>query len=537
MEDIFKTAELVKKFGTDTQKASYKKNGKLMPKIRNAIIKTVEQYYESVRPIKQGREISYVCSGKRTKKAERKDKRSNNGQGQLVGEFELKSLVINYLIQNNNSVKPMSAVRWLMELGIVDKKLTGELYGARGVHIEKLQEQFSKVIMDYNKADSDIEMLDEFIQNILKSMKASLVSAFKKLDKAAVIIHRKEVWGNTTKNVHRKLKQKEVNEIDSLKRNLLAKHGIKSNDLFKTNMKEVKAFKQEFEGELQKQLGLNFYYDAHFCVIQNSDLEVNDFLHSIREKGVLELAIGLRDEHIYSMTQVYKDKFSERSLELARGREKNITNTSDSDRVKSLKIMKHYVLMWELLLNYFRCTSSEKSNPFAIEAEVPESIELTKKERIKEQANQSSQNIEQQCSAVGNKSIVEPPKYFNEIEFYEYEGEMKEIGYGREIINYEYHAAMEAIRDEIREYEEKYVDKAMQRITHEAVIKELTRKVTAEESIAEIKKKLQLEKELERKEWEKLFEGGQPIKKERTTNNPLEQLMRIRKSSIDKGNS
>lgn len=150
MEKIFTTAELVKKFGTETQKESYKKYGKLMPKIKDAIIKAAEQYYESVRVIKQGRENLYVCSGKRAKKVERRDNRSKNGQGQLVGEFELNSLVINYLIENNNNVKPMSVTKWLKELGIVDEKLIGTLYGARGIHLEKLQEQFSKNFKDYN---------------------------------------------------------------------------------------------------------------------------------------------------------------------------------------------------------------------------------------------------------------------------------------------------------------------------------------------------------------------------------------------------
>ena len=59
MDQIFSTAELVKKYGTKTQKANYKKYGKLMPKIRDAIIRTVEQDFESVKPIKQGRETFY----------------------------------------------------------------------------------------------------------------------------------------------------------------------------------------------------------------------------------------------------------------------------------------------------------------------------------------------------------------------------------------------------------------------------------------------------------------------------------------------
>ncbi len=60
---------------------------------------------------------------------------------------------------------------------------------------------------------------------------------------------------------------------------------------------------------------------------------------------------------------------------------------------------------------------------------------------------------------------------------------MKEIGYGREIIDHEYHAAMETIRDEIREYEEKYGDEALKSITYEAVIKDLAGNVLVEDNI------------------------------------------------------
>ena len=338
---------------------------------------------------------SIVCSGKLTKKAPRKDNRSKNGQGQLVGEFELNSLVINYLIQNDNKVRPMSATKWLTELGIVDEKLFRALYGERGEHIEKLQERFSKMIKNYNKADNDIEMLDDFLQVSMKSLKAGLISVFNKLVKAEVIIHQNEVWGCTTQNSHRKLKRKEINEIASIRRILLAKHGIKSNDLFKTKMKEVKAFKREYEQELQKQLGLKFSYEAHLCVIQESDLGMHDYLQSIRDKEILDFAIDLTDMLVSSMTQVYKDKHSERSLELAKEREKNITNTSDSDRVKALKIMKQYAPMWELLLKYFGFKGSIKSNPSAVETE-PKGCETTEEigdVRIKQQASQAAKKI------------------------------------------------------------------------------------------------------------------------------------------------
>lgn len=355
MKQEFTLAELVKKYGSKAQKESLKKKGNLTGKEFAILLKSVEQEWESYTIEGRGSKRSITCSGKRSKKAERVDKRSNNGKGQLVGEFELNSLVVHYLIQNNNKVSPMSATKWLTELGIVDGKLTGALYGAKSVHLEKLQEQFSRMVKDYNKSDSDIEMLDEFLQTALRHLKSSLVSVFNKLSRAEVITHRKEQWCCTTTGRYRKLTRQESKEITAIRSTLLLIHGLESRDLFKTNMKEVKAFKQEFSEQLQEQLRLKFYYDAHFCVIQDSDLVgVYDYLHSLREKEVLEFAFGLTEEFVFTMTQVYKDKYSERSLELAKGREKNKTNKSDTDRIKCLKIMKQYAPMWELLLKYFR---------------------------------------------------------------------------------------------------------------------------------------------------------------------------------------
>ena len=514
MDQVFSTAEFVKKYGDKTQKANYKRYGKLMPNIRNAIIRRVEQDFESIVPFKVGRETFYRCSGKLTEKAPRKDNRSKNGQGQLVGEFELNSLVINYLFQNDNKIRSMSATKWLTELGIVDEKLFLALYGEKGEHIVKLQKRFSKMNKDYNKGDNDIEMLDDFLQVTMKSLKSGLISVFSKLVKAEVIIHQIEVWGCTTQNSHRKLKRKEINEIASIRSILLAKHGIKSNELFKTKKKEVKAFKREFDQELQKQLGLKFSYEAHLCVIQESDLGMHDYLQSIRDKEISEFAIGLTDMFVTSMTQVYKGKYRERSLELAKEREKNITNVSDTDRVKNLKVMKQYVPMWELLLGYFGFKGSIKSNPSAVELQEQETAGEIGVERINQQANQVPQDsvlehIEHQAISIADNPI-DPSKH------------CKEEGY------YEYQAAMEDIRDEINGYEDEHGDKAMERIALDSVVRQLTREVTAEEMVAESTHQQQCVKERERKEWEKLFEGGQPVKQELTTNDPLEVFKRIR---------
>ncbi|MCP1160419.1 MULTISPECIES: hypothetical protein [Bacillus] len=361
MSKVYTLAQLVKKYGSEAQKRSFKKNGNLTGKEFALLIKSVLTEWETYKVEGRGSKRIITCYVKLSRKAERIDKRVHNGKGQLVGEFELNSLVINYLIQNDNQVRPMSSTKWLTDLEIIDRRITGALYGDKGIHLEELQEQFGMVNNDYKRDNLDIDMLEEFLKIYLKHIRSSLVSVFNKLAKAKVIIYQKEVWGCTTKNRHRKLSRQEIKSIAEIKRIFLNKHGLKGRDLFKTKMKEVKAFNKEFGEELREQLNLLFYYDAHFCVLQDSDLGVYDYLKRLQEKGELEFTYSLTEQSAFIVTQVYKDLQSKHSLKLAKGREKNITNNSDSNRIKCLKIMKQYAPMWELLLKYFRCTSRPKA--------------------------------------------------------------------------------------------------------------------------------------------------------------------------------
>lgn len=376
MSKVYTLAQLVNKYGSEAQKRSFKKNGNLTGKEFALLIKSVLTEWETYKVDGRGSKRIITCYEKLSRKAERIDKRVHNGKGQLIGEFELNSLVIKYLIQNDNHVRPMSSTKWLTDLGIIDRRLTGAMYGDKGNRLEDLQEQFSKVNKDYTRDDSDIDMLEEFLKIYLKHIKSSLVSVFNKLAKAKVIIHQKEVWGCTTKNRHRKLSRQEIKSIAEIKRILLNEHGLKGRDLFKTNMKEVKAFNKEFGEELREQLNLLFYYDAHFCVLQDSDLGVFDYLKRLQEKGELEFTYSLTEQSAFIMTQVYKDLQSKHSLELAKGREKNTSNNSDSNRIKFLKIMKQYAPMWELLLRYFRCTGCLKSKPNKAEETARTKIEI-----------------------------------------------------------------------------------------------------------------------------------------------------------------
>ncbi|MGD6848820.1 hypothetical protein [Rossellomorea aquimaris] len=390
MEQVFTLKALVKKYGSKAQKESFKKNGNLTGKEFTLLLKSVETEWESTKVVGRGSKRIITCYGKRPKKLKPVDNRCKNGQGQLVGEFELNSLVVNYLIQNDNNVRPMSTTKWITELGIIDTRLRGSIYGNKGIHLEKLQMQFSKENKDYNKDKSDIDMLDEFLHVYLKHIKSSIVSVFNKLAKAKVIIHHKEVWGCTTQNRHRKLSRQEVKSIAEIRSSLLNTHGLKARDLFKSNMKEVKVFNKDFGEQLDEELNLRFYYDAHYCVLQDSDLGVLDYLKTLHKKSEVNFTYSLNEERTFIMTHVYKDLQGKHSLKLAKEREKNISNNSDSNRIKCLKIMKQYAPMWEVLLEYFRCTSCLKSKSNEVESKATEPTKVKIDELVFEFPNNSN---------------------------------------------------------------------------------------------------------------------------------------------------
>ncbi|PDZ04045.1 hypothetical protein CON03_20385 [Bacillus cereus] len=71
----------------------------------------------------------------------------------------------------------------------------------------------------------------------------------------------------------------------------------------------------------------------------------------------------------------------------------------------------------------------------------------------------------------------------------------------------------------------------------DAVIRDLQRDVTVEEIVEEFRDELRRKQEQEREKWKNLFEGGQPVTRELTTNNPLEVFYRIKHGRVDKENS
>ena len=80
MTTIMTKKEAVEKFGSEDCKRHFAKYGKFTNKdLENALIKTLEQHFESVAKVKQGRAFAYELGEERTEIAEREDNRKFNG--------------------------------------------------------------------------------------------------------------------------------------------------------------------------------------------------------------------------------------------------------------------------------------------------------------------------------------------------------------------------------------------------------------------------------------------------------------------------
>lgn len=361
---ILNLKELVKKYGSDAQKQALKKNGNLSGKETKIIMKTVMQHWESCTFEGRGSKRIFTCTGKRSKKADRLDRRSNNGSGQLVGESELKSLVLSFLVQKNNDVKPMSSNKWLGSIGIIDDEILNVLYGKKENDLQKIKKYFKTEISDYDTDELEKDMLDDFIQVFLGNLKSNLVSIFGKLNKEGVIVYKKQKWAYTVSNKHRRLKKDEIMKIDAIKEELLHFYNISAQEAFvKKDKKEVIAYKQDLNEKLRDQLGLNYYYDAHYCSINNKGMSILEFLDQKQEEADAPFFHRLTDIFFHIEIEKFKQMHSVHSLFLAKKREENTTKDySEFSRVNFLKINKQYALMWELLLKYFGCYSVLKSN-------------------------------------------------------------------------------------------------------------------------------------------------------------------------------
>jgi hypothetical protein len=350
MQFKFTITQAVEEFGNDKQKEAVIKNkGNLKPTQFNALIKTLKQHFDSVTVEGTGRKRIITCSGEYDFEMEREDKRKENG-AKVPYEYEINSLVLDFILKNcKNKFVTMSLSKWLVSIGLIDWNIIHASNNRKVMkhHLELLKEQY-----DDKFTDKDLVMLEHFITTETIKLKRNLASVLSKLAEHKIILYKKEWYGCLLNEERRALTEQELTEIANMKRELCKKHNIRLRDLkFKVNNPSVKAFKKDFEANLNK-LGFKYIFESHGCVVQVSDKIISEYIDKLNEKDELVICYGLNEANIINLVNDFKNLFTERTLELAEVRQSNY-NASDHMHIKQLKIFKEYLPMWEMLLIFY----------------------------------------------------------------------------------------------------------------------------------------------------------------------------------------
>lgn len=350
----FTLSEAVQWFGTEKQKQAIEKSGNLMTKQFNALIKEIERHYELVKVEGRGSKRMIICDKERKEIAIKKDNRKNNGARQLPYEYELNSLVLDYVLNNcKNNFVSMSLTQWLLKIGLVDLKIVvaSNNEGVMHQHLHLLKEKYGNKF-----TDKDIVTLRHFVETEVNRLRRNLASVFEKLAKHKIIIHTKEMYCCQLDDEHRALSKLELKQIAEIKRELCKKHYISLNDLrFQKYNPAVVAFKEDYEEQLNE-MGIKYAYESHGCVVQVSDKIINEYFDKLIEKDELVFSYGLSKDNITLMVSDFKDSYTNHSLDLAEQRQSKV-NKSDHKHIRQLKTLKEYLPMWELLLIFYELTN------------------------------------------------------------------------------------------------------------------------------------------------------------------------------------
>lgn len=356
-------SEAVKLFGSEQCKGHFEKYGRFNnKKIESSLIKTLEQNYESVKTVKQGRAYVYELGAKKEEVDEREDGRSKNGKHQIPYEYELNSLVLDYILKNcKDKVVSKSLNNWLVDIGLVDRMLTNASYGTSiNTNLEKLKEEYNTIMADGEEvilfSGGDIILLENFVKTELDTLRRNLASVFHKLSKNKIIIHQKENYGcSADDNTHRKLSDLEVANVGKLKQELTKKHEISLKDLYKHKHPSVVAYRKEYNERLKSELGFRYVYESHSCVVQVSDSIIGEYIDGLVERDELVVCYGLSEMNIIVMIEEFKRCYGDRAVERAEDRQGRVVKL-DQEHDNYLLIMKatgKYLEMWKLLLEFY----------------------------------------------------------------------------------------------------------------------------------------------------------------------------------------
>lgn len=276
------TEELVMKFGTNAQKARFKRDGKLGSRTRESIIKIAEQDYV-IEVIKQGRNNKFVCT-KRNEKVMKKDGRVRSGRQQVEHRLPMDIIVAAHLEYDMTQEASMSLGKWAVEFGLI----TGLEYDLlRSRHNSKKYQEHINIAVEYGIIDKDqTKLLDEFTQYCLE-IYGQLAKTLEHMKKCGIILFY-ENWKGYSKDGKIDIDPETMKKILKTRQHLMNKHDVvEFNLIAHRNAKKVKKFNSEWKQALTEikdekgnKLRIKYYWKEYAVILKATSKAVQRYLET-----------------------------------------------------------------------------------------------------------------------------------------------------------------------------------------------------------------------------------------------------------------
>ncbi|MBT2673495.1 hypothetical protein J7E95_22170 [Streptomyces sp. ISL-14] len=276
------TEEFVMKFGSKTQKAKFKKDGKLGSRTRESIFKTAEQEYV-VEIVKQGRSNIYVCT-KLDEKVMRKDGRVRSGRKQVEHRIPMDIIVATHLEYDMTKQASMSLGKWAVEFGLITELESDLLHSRRSSTLR--QKHIDLTIENGLLEEDQTKLLDEFTLHCL-DIYGQLVKTLEHMKKCGIIFFY-ENWIGYSKEGKISINPEIMKKIQNIRRDLMKKHDVVEFNLTAhRNAKKVKNFKLEWKqalaevkDEFGNVLSIKYYWKEYAVILKGTSKAVQRYLET-----------------------------------------------------------------------------------------------------------------------------------------------------------------------------------------------------------------------------------------------------------------
>lgn len=286
-EQILTKAIAVEMYGTDKQKSYFKKYKKLQKTMEEALLKTLEQEFNSEIekvPAPTGRGICYKVGKKYDEVKEREDGRATNGVWSIDYTKNMDVIVVSALEQDLVSYDAQTMRKWLLDFKLVNRELF-DLMGTKfnkEAELQHVKELINKNILEYEEKRIIKDYLD-----FTKELQGQLESTLKRMKKANIIrfweVQKAKLTNGEVINIHESV----VKKIDNQKRKLMNEYNVEAFEYeYLTNKEEVKTVKRLFSEFLKNDItdekgnhiAIDFYWTAHAITLKATKKRILTYL-------------------------------------------------------------------------------------------------------------------------------------------------------------------------------------------------------------------------------------------------------------------